>query len=134
MSEIEVKEVNLKDAIKFKQEKVVILKRKTIIVEEAEYHYQMVKDVPVENGNGHPPFGKQVLSKIEHTDYEKLPNLSIDDLQERKELARIVGLETLPVKTPDAFAKIIGIFDSIVVDSAEIDTTKMVKALRRRCK
>jgi len=57
--------------------------------------------------------------------------LAIDDLEERKELAKIIGLSDVPPKNPHAFEELSGLFDELT-DAGRIDVVNMVKALRRR--
>jgi hypothetical protein len=64
--------------------------------------------------------------------FESQNEPDLEDIEERKELSKIVGLQEVPMKTVDAFDEIMGIFDN-VASKDELDTVKMVKAIRRRC-
>lgn len=58
----------------------------------------------------------------------------LDDLEERRELAKMIGLDELPDIAMDAFEKILGFLDKykFIIDEKEINTVEMVKALRKR--
>ena len=55
-----------------------------------------------------------------------------DDIEERKELARVVGLSDVPKKKIESFDTIFGMFDNIAKEN-ESDAVEMIKTLRRRC-
>lgn len=57
--------------------------------------------------------------------------LVIDDLEERRELARITGLFEVPEKSDVAFEEIIGIFNNLAIEE-KTDAVEWVKSLRRR--
>lgn len=96
--------------------------RRTVTIIEEEYVYREV--VPYE-----VPVGFQNIS----TKLESLKEPIPDDLEERKELAKIIGLEGVPEKKMDAFEEILGLLDGFIGGEEEVDAVKVVKALRRRC-
>jgi hypothetical protein len=106
--------------------KRIIMKRtivKTEIVEEFEQaNHPIIKTI-----NYKPQQYKKEQFPLE----KNLESKAIDDLECRKELAKLLGLEDLPVQTPEAFAKLDGLFDDIA-QPEDVDVVKWVKSLRRR--
>jgi len=63
---------------------------------------------------------------------ESVESASIDDSECRKELAKLLDIQELPTKNPDAYAEIDGLFDDVIQSGEKVDVTKWVKSLRRR--
>lgn len=59
--------------------------------------------------------------------------LTIDDLEERKELAKILNIPEVPRLDDLAFDEILGIFDDLMKEE-KVDAVEWVKSLRRRQK
>jgi hypothetical protein len=58
--------------------------------------------------------------------------LSIDDSQDRGEIANLIGLKSAPPRNDSNINSLIGIFDSIVDSHEEVDVTEWVKSIRKR--
>lgn len=110
----------------------IVRRRKMMIIEE-EFLTEDIEEQPFEDIFREVIMHGEPVSEMCSTlvSSENLDKHAIDDLEERKELARIVGLENLPVKTSTAFDEISGIFDGLGTEK-EVDTVKMVKKIRRR--
>jgi len=109
----------------------ILRRRKMIIVDEI--YEEVVREKPFED------MFRKVIPHEVLPSFQSFPIVKegimeplIDDSEERKELAKIVGLMSVPEKTINAFEKIIGLFDDFVARK-KIDTVNMVKALRKRC-
>lgn len=63
---------------------------------------------------------------------ESLESTSIDDSECRKELARLLDIQELPTRNPDAFAELDGLFDDIIQLGEKVDVTKWVRSVRKR--
>lgn len=75
------------------------------------------------------PIPRSVTTKSEQLKEQRV----LDDLDERKELAKLIGLDELPEMNIDAFEKILGFLDKYkLVDEKETNTVEMVKKLRKR--
>jgi hypothetical protein len=110
-----------------------IFRRKMMIIEE-EFITENVREEHFEDVYHKvfqyevPPIPRPITIKTEW-----LKERFLDDLEERKELARVIGLDELPEITPDAFEKILGLLDKYkLINEKEIDTTEIIKALRKR--
>ena len=110
-----------------------ILRRKKIVIIEEDYLLDNRQETQGEN-----PYHKFIVYEKHPIKVDKLSSdadliseQEIDDLDERRELARIIGLEKLPSKEVEAFDEIEGVFDELIGEN-EIDTVQLVKNLRRR--
>lgn len=63
---------------------------------------------------------------------ETVESMSLDDLECRKELKKLLGLQSLPERIEESFDNLYGLFDDLLEPDEEVDTTKWVKSLRRR--
>lgn len=57
--------------------------------------------------------------------------LTIDDLADREEFAKIVGVELPDGKSADALDELEGLFDDTVTSGQEIDVVSWVKSIRK---
>lgn len=111
----------------------LILKRKKMMIIEEEYIAENIHEQSSEDIFQEVVMHKEPISIMRHSiiQPQNIDEYFEDDLEERKDLARIVGLGSLPDKTTTAFDSINGIFDELPMER-EIDTVRMVKSLRRR--
>jgi len=54
-------------------------------------------------------------------------SLRISDEENRMELAKMIGLDVIPDRDPDAINVTLGVLDNLFEDDTEIDSTKIVK-------
>jgi hypothetical protein len=111
----------------------VVLKRKKMMVIEEEYVVENFHEQPSEDIFQEVVLHKEPVFFQRHSvaQPQNIDEYFDNDLEERRDLARIVGLKSLPDKTTTAFDEIDGIFDELSMGK-EIDTVRMVKNLRRR--
>jgi hypothetical protein len=124
--------MNNETAVEENQPRLVLKRKKMMIIEE-EYVAEEIHEQPSEDVFQEVVMHKEPISIMRHpiTQSQNIEVYYEDDLEERKELARTVGLDVLPDKTVTAFDSINGIFDELSMGK-EVDTVRMVKDLRRR--
>jgi len=110
------------DSVIYEENRIKSFVRRTVTIIKEEYVYREI--IPHEIPTG--------FRKI-FTESESLKETILDDLDERKELAKIIGLDRIPERTMDAFEEIPGLLDELVSKNEEVDAVKMIKALRKRC-
>lgn len=106
--------------------------RKMTIVEEEEIITTEIQENPFESTHSQIDVHMTPISHIEIASPYIEEEQESEDFEERKELAKIIGLTEVPKKTVDAIDEIFGMFDSIITDS-QVDVVKMIKDLRQRC-
>jgi hypothetical protein len=114
-----------------RQIRYVFRKKITTIIKEEEL---ITEHTPSVESGGLPyitQYKTQPISRRSFVDLECKDALIIDDLEERKELTRIMGFSDVPKKKEVAFEKIKGIFDDLMGEK-EIDAVELVKELRKR--
>lgn len=114
-----------------RQIRYVFRKKITTIIKEEEW---VTEHIPSVESGGLPhiiQYKTQPISRRSFVDLECKDALTIDDLEERKELTRIMGFSDVPKKKEVAFEKIKGIFDDLMGEK-EMDAVELVKELRKR--
>jgi len=56
----------------------------------------------------------------------------IDDSNDRREIAALAGLRSIPRRTPSSINGLLGLFDSLVGTHEEVDVTEWIKSIRQR--
>lgn len=115
------------------EEKRMLYSKRTIIREIIRETVVEVMEIP-----GNKPIVNTITfeplsyERLGVTSSESLESLSIDDLECRKEIAKLLDIQDLPTRSPNAYSKLDGLFDDIVQPGEEIDVTKWVKSMRKR--
>jgi len=56
----------------------------------------------------------------------------IDDYEDRREIAALAGLQSLPQRSASNIDELVGLFDSLVEPREQVDVTEWVKRVRQR--
>jgi hypothetical protein len=114
-------------------EQKISITRKTIVVKKLIEETVTIEEIeqpttPIIKTISYNP---QHFARALSSEEESVKSMAIDDLECRKELAKLLGMVDLPIRSPDAFAKLDGLFDDIT-ESEDVDVVKWVRSLRRK--